>query len=55
MDHRGEKKDTMQNQQTISMKVLENNLPLAPIPSLGREKLHTCSECREGCNKPSQE
>lgn len=55
MDHPVEKKETMQNQWIISMRVLENSLPLTLIPSLVREKLHTCSECREVCNKPRQE
>lgn len=45
----------MQNQWIISMRVLENSLPLTLIPSLVRKKLHTCSECREVCNKPRQE
>jgi len=52
---KAEKKETTKNQQSISMRVLKNSLPLTLIPSLGREKLHTCSECREGCNEPRQE
>lgn len=49
------KKETMQIQEIISMRLLKNRLPLTLIPSLAREMLHTCSECHEGCNKPRQE
>lgn len=45
---RAERRESLQE-------ALGNSLPLARIPSQGREELHTCSESPKGCKKHSQE